>query len=84
MAIQMLEPISKDQLDEYINKAARAAGYENGFGIQGCDLSQAIWWAAYCRQSLDQQTQNNRLPKEQKWETKNQGGIGNDKSQGFR
>ncbi len=62
MAIQTLEPITKDKLDDYIIEAAKAAGYENGFGIQGCDLSKPIWWAAYCRQSLDQQAHNNRLP----------------------
>jgi len=49
-------------MDEYIVQAAKAADYEKGFGIQGCDLSKPIWWAAYCRQSLDEQGNNNRLP----------------------
>jgi len=49
-------------LDEYIAQAAKAAGYAKGFGTTGCDLSKPIWWAAYCRQSLDQQAENNRLP----------------------
>jgi site-specific DNA recombinase len=62
MTIQIAEPIKTGQLDEYIVEAASAAHYENGFGIQDCDLSKPIWWAGYCRQSLDQQTQNNRLP----------------------
>ena len=62
MAIQTIEAITKEQLHEYIAQAAKTACYEKGFGIQGCDLSKPIWWAAYCRQSLDQQTQNNRLP----------------------
>ena len=62
MVIHTLEPITKEELEGYIDQAARAANYERGFGIQDCDLSKAIWWAAYCRQSLDQQTQNNRLP----------------------
>ncbi len=62
MAMQTLEPIAKEVLDGYIVQAAKAAGYEKGFGIRGCDLSKPIWWAGYCRQSLDQQTQNNRLP----------------------
>jgi len=62
MVIQTIEPIIKEMLDEYIGQAAKAAGYENGFGIQGCDLSKPIWWAAYCRQSQEEQYHNNRLP----------------------
>ena len=62
MVVQTLEPITRDKLDEYIMQASKAAGYEKGFGVEGCDFSKPIWWAAYCRQSLDQQTQNNRLP----------------------
>ena len=62
MIVQTLEPITKETLDEYITQAGKAVDYERGFGIQGCDLSKPIWWAGYCRQSLDQQTQNNRLP----------------------
>lgn len=62
MVVQTLEPITKEQLDGYINQAAKSAGYGRGFGVQGCDLSKLLWWAGYCRQSLDQQTQNNRLP----------------------
>jgi uncharacterized protein YbaR (Trm112 family) len=61
MSIQMVEPITKEQLYQFINQAAKAAEYK-GFGMPGCDLAQPIWWSAYCRQSLDQQTQNNRLP----------------------
>ncbi|MFC2041864.1 recombinase family protein [Chloroflexota bacterium] len=62
MVIQTIVPTSNEILDEYVAQAAKAAGYEKGFGIGDCDLSKPIWWAAYCRQSLDQQTQNNRLP----------------------
>ena len=58
MVRQTTETINRDVLDEYIAQAAKVAGYEKGFGIQGCDLSKPIWWAAYSRQSLDQQTQN--------------------------
>jgi len=54
--------VTDETLDEYVIQAAKAAGYEKGFGIRDCDLSKPIWWAVYCRQSLDQQTQNNRLP----------------------
>ena len=49
MVIQAIEPLSNEILDEYIAQAAKAAGYEKGFGIHGCDLSKTIWWAAYCR-----------------------------------
>ena len=62
MVIQAIEPLTNVSLGEHIAQAAKASGYEKGFGIRGCDLSKAIWWAAYCRQSLDQQTENNRLP----------------------
>ena len=62
MVIQAIEPLTNKILDEYIAQAAKAAGYEKRFGIRGCDLSKTIWWAAYCRQSLDEQSNNNRLP----------------------
>jgi hypothetical protein len=62
MVTQIIEPVTKEMIDEYIAQAVKAAGYEKGFGITGCDLSLPIWWAAYCRQSLDQQANNNRLP----------------------
>ena len=62
MAIQAIEPLTNEILDEYIAKAAKATSYEKGFGIRGCDLAKTIWWAAYCRQSLDEQINNNRLP----------------------
>ena len=62
MVTQIIESITKEMIDEYIGQAAKAAGYENGFGITGCDLSLPVWWAAYCRQSLDEQSNNNRLP----------------------
>ena len=62
MVTQTSNLITEDELDKYIYQAAIAAGYEKGFGIQGCNLSHTIWWAAYCRQSLDEQSNNNRLP----------------------
>lgn len=62
MTVQVIEYVTKEKLDEYIGQAAKAAGYQNGFGITGCDLLLMVWWAAYCRQSLDQQSHNNRLP----------------------
>jgi hypothetical protein len=49
-------------MDEYIIQAAKAAGYEKGFGIQGCELSKPTFWVAYQRQSQEDQYHNNRLP----------------------
>jgi len=55
------EVMSKERLDRYIVEAAKAAGYEVGFGITGCDLSLRHWWAAYARQSSREQAENDRL-----------------------
>jgi hypothetical protein len=60
--LQTKEVISREQLDHYIEEAARVVGHEDGFGIKGCDLTKPIWWAAYMRQSLEEQALNNRLP----------------------
>ncbi len=62
MVVQEIEYVTAEMLDGYIAQAAQAANYEKGFGIRGCDLSIPIWWAGYCRQSLEQQSHNNRLP----------------------
>jgi site-specific DNA recombinase len=59
--VQVGEVISKERLDRYIVEAARAAGYEEGFGLIGCDLTKPGWWAAYTRQSLKEQAENDRL-----------------------
>lgn len=40
-----------NRLERYIHEAAKAAGYEEGFGISGCDLGQNQWYVAYTRQS---------------------------------
>jgi DNA invertase Pin-like site-specific DNA recombinase len=48
-------------MESYIAAAAKEAGHE-GFGAIGCDLNQKGRWVAYMRQSLEEQTQNNRLP----------------------
>jgi hypothetical protein len=53
--------MNKERLDHYIFEAAKAAGYEQGFGVTGCDLSLRHWWAAYARQSLREQAENDRL-----------------------
>ena len=55
-------PISRERLSEWTQVAARAAGYEHGFGIIGCDLASPAFFAAYIRQSLAEQAHNNRIP----------------------
>ncbi|MBI4284074.1 MAG: recombinase family protein [Chloroflexi bacterium] len=55
-------PVTVQQLDSLVQAAATAASYEEGFGVQECDLGRRDWWAAYVRQSLEEQAQNNRIP----------------------
>ena len=50
-----------DEMNQLIASAAKAAGYEEGFGLAGCDLTENGWWAAYTRQSTEEQRNNNRL-----------------------
>ena len=54
------EAMSQERLDQYISEAARFADYP-AFGARDCDLSQAVWWVAYARQSLEEQAKNDRL-----------------------
>lgn len=42
-------PIDPHELDKLIDAAAKAAGYEHGFGVRGCDLNQERWWAGSLR-----------------------------------
>ena len=53
--------MNKERLDRYILEAARAADYEQGLGVIGCDLTKSGWWAAYARQSSREQAENDRL-----------------------
>jgi len=63
MVVKEIQTVTEEEFIRYIGEAAQAANYQQqGFGITGCDLLLMVWWAAYCRQSLDQQAQNNRLP----------------------
>jgi hypothetical protein len=59
--LQTKEVISREQLDHYIEEVAKVVGYKEGFGVKGCDLTKPICWAAYMRQSLEEQALNNRL-----------------------
>jgi len=59
--VQPAEVMSKERLDRYITEAAKAAGYEEGFGVLGCDLSLKQWTVAYNRQSSEEQAKNDRL-----------------------
>ena len=56
------ELISQKELSDLIKRAAKAAAYKEGFGVEGCDLTLTHWWAAYQRQSEEEQCHNNRLP----------------------
>jgi len=62
MAGQTAGLISQKELSNIIEGAAEAAGYKEGFGVEGCDLTLTHWWAAYQRQSQEEQCHNNRLP----------------------
>ena len=57
-----MDLMTSSDMDTWIEAAARSAGYEHGFGVKGCDLSRADWWAVYVRQSTEEQRQNNRVP----------------------
>ena len=59
--ISQIEMIKEERLDNYIREAARIAGYEQGFGVTGCDLTRRVWWTAYNRQSTREQSENDRL-----------------------
>ena len=49
------------EFDLQVDAAAKAADYEEGFGVRGCDLSQeGVFWAANLRQSTEEQRSNNR------------------------
>ena len=55
-------PITKDEFDALIDTVAMKPEFKECFAVRGCDLSLNRWWAAYVRQSLDEQSRNNRLP----------------------
>jgi DNA invertase Pin-like site-specific DNA recombinase len=55
------EAMGKERLNRYVLEAAKAAGYEEGFGVTGCDLNLRHWWLAYARQSTREQAENDRL-----------------------
>ncbi|MFC1919482.1 recombinase family protein [Chloroflexota bacterium] len=58
---QISEFMSDERLYRYVKEAAKTAGYEEAFGITGCDLGQSHWWVAYNRQSTREQAENDRL-----------------------
>lgn len=53
--------IIHEDFEHYVEEAARLADYKD-FGAKGCDLTKFSWWVAYTRQSLEEQSKNNRLP----------------------
>ena len=56
-----IQTVPSQRFDRLIAEAAKAADYQEGFGLSGCDLSQSHWWTGYTRQSLKEQADNNRL-----------------------
>jgi hypothetical protein len=54
--------VKDNVIGTYIKQASEAADYKQGFGVTGCDLTQGSFWAAYQRQSQEEQVNNNRLP----------------------
>src|SRR3972149_9085635 len=59
--VQTAQVMSKERLYRYGVEGAKATGYEEGFGVAGCDLSLNQWWVAYTRQSTREQAENDRL-----------------------
>ncbi len=60
---QVILSTGKDNvIDSLILQSSESADYKQGFGVSGCDLSEASFWAAYQRQSQEEQANNNRLP----------------------
>ena len=55
-------PITREEFDALIDTVATKPEFSECFAIRGCDLLLNHWWAAYVRQSLDEQARNNRLP----------------------
>ena len=36
-------PVAQEQLNDWIDIAAEAAHYQEGFGVKNCDLEQQTW-----------------------------------------
>jgi hypothetical protein len=54
--------ITAGEFNALVDLVASKTEFAHCFGVRGCDLSLDDWWSAYARQSLDEQTKNNRLP----------------------
>ena len=54
--------ITEGEFDALVDLVASKPEFADCFGVKGCDLSLTHWWAAYLRQSLEEQSINNRLP----------------------
>lgn len=39
----IVEAMSKERLDHYVLEATKVVGYEQGFGVNGCDLNLRHW-----------------------------------------
>lgn len=54
--------ITEEELNGLIDLVSSKPEFVPCFGIKGCDLSSNSLWAVYTRQSLEEQSRNNRLP----------------------
>ena len=50
-----------EALEAAIVSVANLAEFADCFGVRGCDLSKPGLWGVYTRQSLEEQSRNNRL-----------------------
>lgn len=53
--------VSAEALDSVIDSVARRPEFSECFGVRGFDLAANHGWAVYARQSLEEQSRNNRL-----------------------
>ena len=43
-SLQLMDP--EREMERWVQSVAKSVGYEHGFGVRGCDLSQSDWWAS--------------------------------------
>lgn len=54
--------ITEEEFDSLVDLVTSKSEFADCFGVKGCELSLNHWWVAYVRQSLEEQSRNNRLP----------------------
>src|ERR1035437_5868399 len=61
MVVLPVEAMSRERMERFIEEAATAADYVQGFGRGDCALKETRWWVASARQSTREQSENDRL-----------------------